>query len=411
MYIGPWQEYNLGKAAVAQNQADLKENLERVLLSSLDPISAARAIEAMNPVLDSIPTKTKALNSSRSDYSNQSKPSYHISQLMRKSTDPDKTLKLPAINIDTPNDRSRSGAKSGPGSCRTSVSEPIYNSKQSVGHQTPKPNKSNRKGNIPPTAKSMQQQQQQSVSTPKSDTGQPPYNALGAVNLLRLERSTRSKNPDFTKFWDWGKGGDGTRKSDQEEGKSIRRKSKTELKTEEKLAALKQMQNIYKLNSTTTTAVLTAITTEESHQNSNQGKILQQQYDSSRGYLRSPIRLDPIHEREIRTPIVKDKELDAQDIDLVAKYFRGQNRSLSTPNETSSHNGSPRGGRASSNKLSLVAPTLSPIAFTENNSYTYRKAEKSPYRYDRDALTSPGAMENLLKWSLELDESGIDNLY
>ena len=65
MYIGPWQEYNLSRARDTQQARQqtlglspaitLKSDIERALLTSLDPESAQKALAAMSPLLSTAP--------------------------------------------------------------------------------------------------------------------------------------------------------------------------------------------------------------------------------------------------------------------------------------------------------------------------------------------------------------------
>ena len=57
MYVGPWQEYAIARTRKANEMKSklssrFKEDLENAMINSLDPVSAARAMKAMEKVMD-----------------------------------------------------------------------------------------------------------------------------------------------------------------------------------------------------------------------------------------------------------------------------------------------------------------------------------------------------------------------
>eukprot|EP01041_Mallomonas_annulata_P005566 gene5566-11199_t len=335
MYIGPWQEYNLGKtkvsqATVAQQHEELKENLERVLLASLDPISAARAIQAMNPLLESAPLKeTTRPKKQRYSKHHERLPASSSSPINSAQSTP---LKFPALKSDPSANNSKTGRRDykRPDSFRSSLSEPIRRSSPA-----------GRKSSVGDTPRTTTTQNSSSSSS------QPPYNVPGMVGLLRLERSSRiqKSKPDFSQFWEWGGGlpkDDGSNKNNNNNNNNNNNtttNTNRKFSTDKRVAQVQQMQQLYNKsninNSNATNTKATSSISDDLNPNSSQSLSTNNNTNNNSHYHQGNI-IEYNHDGHdshdgLKTPVVRERELTEKDIKIVSKYFE----QLNTPNRQS----------------------------------------------------------------------------
>lgn len=269
MYIGPWQEYNLFKSrpavATKKNQDALREDIEKAILSSLDPESAQKALEAMHPLLDRLPNNSslnRNLNSSL-NLNNQNRENLTIrtSQTNSNNILP---LRLPYISKHANSNNSnmslsdRRQPSSKPVSAKSTRSEPIH---QSNYMNPPKPSASSTSSH---SSSINTRENDDDLLLPKlprvkskQANDQPAYNSSSVVAILKLERENRQDRNKFAKFWEWttenksnkltmsdtltddGMSEKGLKKS----ARLIKKKSSNS--TDQKLNHVKQMQQMY----------------------------------------------------------------------------------------------------------------------------------------------------------------------
>jgi hypothetical protein len=174
----------------------LRREIEKAIWSSLDPISAQKAIDSLNPLLKDLGDINGKQEKHRirniKDH-NQHKPhieDYHITQ---KGNHPIILPSIQSMLIDYK--RHSSIQKSSEPSLR-SISEPTIPINKMFLSEPHSP--------FPSEGKRGQQNKKQRhpISSRSANEERPLYNANAAVSLLRLERVTR-KPPDFSAFWDW----------------------------------------------------------------------------------------------------------------------------------------------------------------------------------------------------------------
>ena len=283
MYIGPWQEYNLSKVktTIDHDQDELKESVQRALLSSLDAASAAKAMEIFSANFIPQPQSDRTFHRKRNN-----------DQVSRYQKKP---LKLPSLNTDSSKNNIHSREINNPNSVRSSLSEPIRGNQISAPASpfiSARASPSNVSGSV-----------------------QPEYNAMSMINLLRLERATRQKlaRADFGQFWDWKQDNNGkSDTSNTESGKS--KKPNMETVAEKRVAQIKQMQKLY-------TSIGTKFTDDSENENDdlNSNNSAPQPLPSESDQDVTPS--NTTYVREIATPVVTDRELTEKDFLIVSKYF------------------------------------------------------------------------------------------
>ena len=383
MYIGPWQEYNLGRTAVQHRRNDvdinLKQNLERALLASLDPISAAKAIEALNPILQESTTTGQAENLSRA-YESKRNNSLQSSKAFTRA---ELSTKLPSIRtdhrtLDLSNKKNLRVDRNAPKSFRSSLSEPINSTKLLSGR------KKTNSSTSPRTE----------ISENKlSRSSQTSYNVPSMVSLLKLERAAREQRlkPDFSQFWEWG-GGPGTGTGDGDV-----QSSKQKIK-QSKLATVNQMKQLYVPGSNDSTT--------------DPGASSSMLQTSS---SKSAVLLEPITTAHggSSTPVVRERKLTEKDIGIVAKYFNqfennGEEEARGGMEGMEGRRDSPMKSLGSTSKPSLsnqlILPPLSPASGVQ-------RAQSAQSDVARTPMTPYYNDDTLLKWSLELDVGNIDDMY
>mmetsp|Transcript_27804 Transcript_27804/g.26621 ORF Transcript_27804/g.26621 Transcript_27804/m.26621 type:complete len:462 (+) Transcript_27804:101-1486(+) len=174
----------------------LRRDIEKAIWSSLDPISAQKAIDSLNPLLkdlgDTNGKQEKHRISNTKDYNQHKlhKKDYHTRQ---KGNHP---IILPSIQSMLIDYRRHSSIQKSSEPSLRSISEPTIPINKMFFDESHSP--------FPSVGKGEQQnrKQQHPISSRSANEERPLYNANAAVSLLRLERGTR-KPPDFSAFWDW----------------------------------------------------------------------------------------------------------------------------------------------------------------------------------------------------------------
>ncbi len=163
MYVGPWQEYALSKTKKTSNADAFKAKMERAILNSMDPASAAAALKAMDDVIRANGNVVPAEEEVTKPPVSKRQPPRIIANLQEESKTGYK-LSLPNINSNNNHNngddysvRMRNGSMSErfrddntPNSVRSSISEPAVSSnyRQSRPHQPQQPYNPNQKSHI-----------------------------------------------------------------------------------------------------------------------------------------------------------------------------------------------------------------------------------------------------------------------
>lgn len=307
MYIGPWQEYKLSQARssvaskpdAASGGPDIREELQKTLLKTLDPESVAKVMLAMNPLLD---TGTNDKNSGdQSDLPPLPSNRRHSRAARQHREKKFQTtlhdhFKLPSISnqyqLESPSGGQNTGT---PHSVRSSKSEPLQSSRLR-GHA---------------------QLGIRAFSPPPADTAnRSGLNSANLIATLRLERRTRptlkdaAKKADFGQFWSWK--GEDRGDANSEQGEAIRKpKAKADV-VDDKISRVKNMKKLY------TSGPL-------------EYKAPPMPALPSIDVTASPLR----SYQKPQTPVIEDRDLTSTDLAVVSKYFRG-NRSSSVLNEADS---------------------------------------------------------------------------
>ena len=152
MYVGPWQEYALSKKKgglepsklkAKSDAAAFKSHMESAILKSLDPLSAARALNAMQEVLRDHTVPDMAASGADGDAQKRRPPRLIVGQTTAYK------LALPSSNSASPHFSSgqagsmhardsNGGFNLTPNSVRSTVSEPSLNM-SSIGPHTRAP--------------------------------------------------------------------------------------------------------------------------------------------------------------------------------------------------------------------------------------------------------------------------------
>lgn len=176
MYIGPWQEYRLSRynsdAREVKDAAsdDLRRELQKALEKSLDPELAARALNALQPVLNKEPK--------RDTLPQISIPKRHHHHRSQRRHHPSQAHRLPSLR--------RADISPAPPSHRSTMSEPVQGTRLlfTPDVEPPRLHTTTRNNTI------------QAPSRPSN------YNPSHVANILKLERSAKRAN-DFSQFWNW----------------------------------------------------------------------------------------------------------------------------------------------------------------------------------------------------------------
>jgi hypothetical protein len=415
MYIGPWQEYNLSKAANAagagatlsssqrptprrplqQNNKGAglsKTDVERALIATLDPQVAEKALAALFPLLENA-AAVGAPNLTRRD--------------IRKSP-------LPSL-ADT-NKGSYNSYGDSPSSYRTSVSEPTrlklkhhmsqdpLTARRPDGHNGLAASKREQKNALPqlnlhsrPGSGMLVDDSAvvsgsssfpiSTIAKPKRKLVSPTmplgdYNPSEVLAVLKLDKN--NQKPKFSQFWSWndGSGTDGIA------AEKSSRSEKFVTGTEKKLQQLQQMKAMY--STKPEPSRMNGAVVNTSAGNSTTSTLSQSKPSGNIMIPTSPIRKRQEYVEMPTTPIIADKDLTEVDIALISKYFAGKQldftgRSSDAPavSRTLTNAGKQAAGGAGFN--SGLRPTdsilTSPVRLVENENYRHGiGAQQNPFR-------------------------------
>jgi hypothetical protein len=342
MYIGPWQEYRLynskpkpqpGGSAVGGNH--LKAELQAAILSTLDAESAKKAIEAMNPLLDSIKgnDNSVALNA---------KPKRRILQPVSKSnyrTDDDNQAvegfgtnssipTLPSISsIYSARDSNRGRNSGTPTSVRSSQSEPSAmpaglgaSSRKFLLKEPPRPDLQSK---IEKMLDSLPPLHQAPLDK------QPAYNSHSMVHYLQADRNAREKGK-LAKYWVWcdSQGGKGKQPQMVNEGTSIANSNsnnnsggKTASLVDKKLVEVNKMKRLYTMKGDLSDAIDSELESPRIENEKLGGNYVVSKQAKHHQGNKNTFQADKSVSVEYSSPKIVDKELNQNDLNAVSKYF------------------------------------------------------------------------------------------
>lgn len=187
-----------------EESSRLRRDIERTIWSSLDPISAQKAIDSLNPLLKNLGDsreKHEQRKISDNRNNNQHKPlQKEDSHIRQKVNHP---IILPSIQSMLTDFRRQSLMQKSSASSLRCISEPVIPVRDMFPSQSHSPFPLEDKESYSLRKEKQQLQEEQQLLSSRSVNDQRSrYNADAAVSLLRLERVSR-KPPDFSAFWDW----------------------------------------------------------------------------------------------------------------------------------------------------------------------------------------------------------------
>eukprot|EP01032_Pedospumella_encystans_P017593 gene17593-20039_t len=335
MYIGPWQEYNLSRSRASHVDERLRPGIEQALLSTLDPETAQKAMEAMIPYFN----KPSAPAQARSGGHHQTaratrKRTIHTLPHIPSALSPSPTV----ISA-----RERNLHASSPLSVRSSQSEPIRysNGPNRVVEGTQKRPKT------PEFTDSLYSHYDTTLPSIKQvpPHTQPAYNSPAMLTLLRLERNSNNQaRNQIAKLTGWkAKESEGSNSDKYSSSEPI--KASKESANEAKVEQVNKMKQLYmsggvdnsgevkKLhfppihgassNNPTTVSKLT-LTNLAQHNSGNYthntaSATTNKVTTAAREATNSVVEHD---ETVMQTPRVGDVDLDDAAFNLVSKYFQ-----------------------------------------------------------------------------------------
>lgn len=407
MYIGPWQEYNLSKARSSRVDAKLRPGIEQALLSTLDPATAQKAMEAMIPYFEkpSAPTQSRAGHHFHGGRVNR-KRTIHTLPHIPSSLSPSPTV----ISA-----RERSLQSSSPLSVRSSQSEPIRYSNAPSKVAGSKP--------MLEFTDSLYSSYPVDLPAIKPPYSQPAYNSPAMLNLLRLERQSKARD-QIAALTGWKV--DRTKSTDTE-STDQRRKTQKDSQHDAKLEHVNQMKQLYLSGGADTDKAvhLPAIATKDAavvskltptnlaqHNQSLTKKIPPTKIGEHESTVPSQPRISESlaqeaegGEREVSlaTPRVGDIDLDDAAFNLISKYFQ-TGSGLSESNDTVL---SPSHKRLLYDVKSNPHHNDRPMYSTEHSGVPI-SVPTTPYKgigYDDGSQADEylGAIDGLLMWSSQLE--------
>jgi hypothetical protein len=357
MHIGAWQEYNLAAKVkqLQQNNIQLQQqpqqnssiaigpdrsDLEKAIYQSLDPEQAKLILQKLDPLWN----KEKVLSKPPSPIQNinNDKLKLKLPQIIIPNSTNQQNHKIPVIPTQFSNGNPRQGRqlkRNIVNDVTRDISKfpPVYkiskeNSINVSGSNTPSSVRSTASEPIQGTRIQMQShlqnyqnnygfKQEMISQSPRVDINnnqyhyhkkkniQPPYNSSNMVSLLKLERNTRKKNPDYSKYFNKG--------NNNGENVNINEtKSTKEQDLENRLTQVQKMQQLY-----------------ADHLKPNQSKMINNSIESNSSLVKSPIRIT--HKDKVVPYIqpleplkINDMELTDNELNMISKYFDN-----ATPNE------------------------------------------------------------------------------
>ena len=340
MYIGPWQEYNLSRSRASHVDEKLRPSIEQALLSTLDPETAQKAMEAMIPYFNKPSAPAQARSGHHQTTRTTRKRTIHTLPHIPSALSPSPTV----ISA-----RERNLHASSPLSVRSSQSEPIRYS--NGPHRVVDTQKRPKTPEFTDSLYSHYDATLPSIKQVPSHT-QPAYNSPAMLNLLRLERNSNNQaRNQIAKLTGW--------KAKETEGSNSDKNSSTEpikaskeSANEAKVEQVNKMKQLYmsggvdnsgevkKLhfppihgassNSTTTVSKLTL--TNLAQHNSGNYTHNNTSATTNKVTTAAPDVLNSVTEQDetvMQTPRVGDVDLDDAAFNLVSKYFQsGTNDSI-----------------------------------------------------------------------------------
>lgn len=339
MYIGPWQEYNLSRSRASRVDERLRPGIEQALLSTLDPETAQKAMEAMIPYFDkpNAPSQVRAGSYQNQTYRTSRKRTIHTLPHIPSALSPSTTV----ISA-----RERNLHASSPLSVRSSQSEPI---RYANGPKRPSED-TQKKPKTPDFTDSIYSHYETVLPSIKQvpPHTQPAYNSPAMLNLLRLERNSNNHaRSQIAKLTGWKPKETDTDGSTFEKGTADRHlKTTQESNNEAKVDQVNKMKQLYmsggaetstntgKLHfppisgaSSDTTTISKLTTTNLAHHNSSSDVRNPAFKTAHKVSAVSEVKYSETltDEAPIQTPRVGDVDLDDAAFNLVSKYFQAGN--------------------------------------------------------------------------------------
>jgi len=374
MYVGPWQEYYLSKGRKleaanepsnkdASKSSDFvsKEELKRILVSSLDPLSAQRALEAIASN-EGETLQQNRNNSLDNNFSLYKQP--RVANRSRRILIQQPVRLPPLLVLDNSTARSAGGSDLfdlgalAPPSVRSTVSEPVrgQNNRLQMGERSRIKNAGDNVLNhqLFPAKSRLSSGQQgahsreryrgkvQSVVSSQQQLTQHFYDAASVISTLKMERAARppsyvaqqAQSQNFRKFWGWSNDesksnlGDGllpqidsrnlensqVKNSDSSKAKapSVR----NSLDVNEKLVQIKKMQDIYQSKKSAEVNEITDEITKSSSSKSPTATDQNKTYTNTKGSPKVSISDSPL-----MTPRISDIDLTDDELAIISKYF------------------------------------------------------------------------------------------
>jgi len=214
MYIGPWQEYNLSKRTPKSGvDSSLKPDIEKALMSSLDPEAARIALAAMKPYFDAPrPTRPKE-NQMQHQMNGRSFHRRHTNKLPPVHASQHSNLVMSARSSGEGDHQRLTDNGASPLSVRSVQSEPIRYS-DSIDSTPSTPIMKEPRGRLPTLSSGLSSMGSTSIASTATKAGpppslrasqqnynhvyhthrQPPYDSPAMLNFLRLERNSRARS-------------------------------------------------------------------------------------------------------------------------------------------------------------------------------------------------------------------------
>jgi len=342
MYIGPWQEYNLSRSRASHVDERLRPGIEQALLSTLDPETAQKAMEAMIPYFNkpSAPAQARSGGYQHQSARATKKRTIHTLPHIPSALSPSPTI----ISA-----RERNLHASSPLSVRSSQSEPIRYS-NGLNRTVEGTQKRPKTPEFTDSIYSHYETTLPSIKQVPPHT-QPAYNSPAMLTLLRLERNSNNQaRNQIAKLTGWkGKESEGS-SSDKNSSSEPTKPSKESI-NEAKVEQVHKMKQLYmsggvdnggeakKLHfplihgaSSTTTAISKLTTTNlaqhNTHSSTNTATLHGTQKNTAT--ISAPIYSESVPDDAVlQTPRVGDVDLDDAAFNLVSKYFQsGTNDSI-----------------------------------------------------------------------------------